>query len=81
MQKGSVDIDIVLKGEIEEKVLQSLEIKLSEAKKWLTTLFENEPAAKVVLITSGGTAVPLEKNTVRSIENFSTGGRGAISAE
>lgn len=36
---------------------------------------------KIILITSGGTSVPLEKNTVRSIENFSTGKRGAISAE
>jgi phosphopantothenoylcysteine synthetase/decarboxylase len=35
----------------------------------------------VVLVTSGGTAVPLEKNTVRQIENFSTGMRGARSAE
>ena len=35
----------------------------------------------VVLVTSGGTSVPLEKNTVRSIENFSTGTRGARSAE
>jgi phosphopantothenate-cysteine ligase len=35
----------------------------------------------VILITSGGTSVPLEKNSVRSIENFSTGMRGAISAE
>jgi phosphopantothenate-cysteine ligase len=35
----------------------------------------------VVLISSGGTAVPLEKNTVRQIENFSTGMRGARSAE
>ena len=35
----------------------------------------------VVLITSGGTSVPLEKNTVRSLENFSTGTRGARSAE
>ena len=25
--------------------------------------------------------MPLEKNTVRSVENFSTGGRGAISTE
>ncbi|CAD7936209.1 unnamed protein product [Amoebophrya sp. A25] len=37
--------------------------------------------SRVVLVTSGGTSVPLEKNTVRSIENFSTGGRGARSAE
>ena len=36
---------------------------------------------KVVVVTSGGTSVPLEKNTVRSIENFSTGIRGARSAE
>ena len=34
-----------------------------------------------ILISSGGTSVPLEKNTVRSIENFSTGTRGARSAE
>jgi phosphopantothenate-cysteine ligase len=34
-----------------------------------------------ILITSGGTSVRLEKNTVRTIENFSTGKRGALSAE
>ena len=36
---------------------------------------------KVVLVSSGGTSVPLEKNTVRSLENFSTGTRGALSTE
>lgn len=36
---------------------------------------------KVVLITSGGTTVPLENNTVRFIDNFSAGTRGATSAE
>lgn len=36
---------------------------------------------KIVFITSGGTSVPLETNTVRSIENFSSGLRGAASAE
>lgn len=35
----------------------------------------------VVCVTAGGTAVPLEANTVRTIDNFSTGRRGAISAE
>lgn len=35
----------------------------------------------VVLVTSGGTSVSLEKNSVRTIENFSTGRRGASSAE
>lgn len=36
---------------------------------------------RIAFITSGGTSVPLEANTVRSIENFSTGKRGAASAE
>ena len=36
---------------------------------------------RVVCVTAGGTAVPLERNTVRSIDNFSTGKRGALSAE
>ncbi|PVV04621.1 hypothetical protein BB560_000878 [Smittium megazygosporum] len=35
----------------------------------------------VVLVTSGGTTVPLENNTVRFVDNFSAGTRGAISAE
>lgn len=35
----------------------------------------------MVLITSGGTTVPLEKNTVRFIDNFSIGTRGSASAE
>ncbi|KAG7879780.1 hypothetical protein KL905_001274 [Ogataea polymorpha] len=36
---------------------------------------------KIVLVTSGGTTVPLENNTVRFIDNFSAGTRGATSAE
>ncbi|TYJ53417.1 hypothetical protein B9479_005964 [Cryptococcus floricola] len=36
---------------------------------------------KVVLVTSGGTTVPLEANTVRFLDNFSAGTRGATSAE
>jgi len=35
----------------------------------------------IVLITSGGTTVPLEMNTVRYVDNFSLGTRGATSAE
>jgi len=35
----------------------------------------------VVCVTSGGTTVPLEKNTVRFIDNFSSGTRGALSTE
>ena len=36
---------------------------------------------KIVFITSGGTTVPLENQTVRFIDNFSAGTRGATSAE
>ena len=36
---------------------------------------------KMVLVTSGGTCVPLEKGAVRYLDNFSTGLRGARSAE
>ena len=39
------------------------------------------PDANVVLVTSGGTTVPLERKTVRCIDNFSTGGRGWLSCE
>ncbi|PRW20971.1 phosphopantothenate--cysteine ligase 2-like isoform X1 [Chlorella sorokiniana] len=38
-------------------------------------------ARPVVVITSGGTTVPLERNCVRFIDNFSKGTRGALSAE
>jgi phosphopantothenate-cysteine ligase len=37
--------------------------------------------SKVACVTSGGTAVPLEKSAVRYIENFSRGTRGARSTE
>ena len=35
----------------------------------------------IVLVTSGGTTVPLERKMVRFLDNFSAGTRGAISAE
>lgn len=38
-------------------------------------------SARFVLVTSGGTSVPLESNTVRFIDNFSRGTRGSSSAE
>lgn len=40
-----------------------------------------ESNRRVVLVTSGGTTVPLETQTVRFIDNFSAGTRGATSAE
>lgn len=43
--------------------------------------FHSAANRRVCLVTSGGTTVPLEKQTVRFIDNFSAGTRGATSAE
>ena len=43
--------------------------------------YHQDKGNRVVLITSGGTTVPLERQTVRFIDNFSAGTRGATSAE
>ncbi|KAL1453176.1 hypothetical protein WDU94_007342 [Cyamophila willieti] len=36
---------------------------------------------KIAVITSGGTTVPMEHNTVRFVDNFSAGTRGSASVE
>ncbi|XP_057767538.1 phosphopantothenate--cysteine ligase 2-like [Salvia miltiorrhiza] len=41
----------------------------------------SEKTRRIVLVTSGGTTVPLEQRCVRYIDNFSSGHRGATSAE
>ena len=38
-------------------------------------------SGRIAVVTSGGTQVPLERNEVRCMSNFSTGNRGAASAE
>ena len=43
--------------------------------------FNKSRSRRVVLISSGGTTVPLETQTVRFLDNFSAGTRGATSAE
>lgn len=54
----------------------------SVSKSVLDFLSINQKAnKKVALVTSGGTTVPLEINTVRFLDNFSAGTRGATSAE
>ncbi|VDP76370.1 unnamed protein product [Echinostoma caproni] len=52
---------------------------MSRMEHWLTNLDPN--VQRVALITSGGTLAPLESHVVRYIDNFSTGSRGASSAE
>ncbi|XP_014262427.1 phosphopantothenate--cysteine ligase [Cimex lectularius] len=54
----------------------------NERKKNLIKQFcQCHPFEKIVLVTSGGTTVPLEKNTVRYLDNFSAGTRGSASTE
>ena len=53
---------------------------IQRAKDYLKTCVINS-SSPVVLVTSGGTTVPLECNTVRFIDNFSTGKRGSASTE
>ena len=52
-----------------------MESKKEKVKAFIDLLFKSNSEQRLVLVTSGGTSVRLEKNTVRSIENFSTGKR------
>lgn len=56
---------------------------VEEVKEKMSAFAGHHAAAgrRVVLITSGGTKVPLESRTVRFLDNFSSGRRGASSAE
>ena len=58
-----------------------MEGKKEKVKAFIDLLSKTNTQQRVVLVTSGGTSVRLEKNTVRSIENFSTGKRGALCTE
>ncbi|KAF8887581.1 DFP-domain-containing protein [Infundibulicybe gibba] len=57
----------------------SLESDLAAVKQFVQT--QQAQNRRVVLVTSGGTTVPLELNVVRFLDNFSAGTRGATSAE
>ncbi|KAG8960365.1 hypothetical protein FRC03_006604 [Tulasnella sp. 419] len=57
----------------------SLESDVSRVKDFVE--LHRQAGRKVVLVTSGGTTVPLERNVVRFLDNFSAGTRGATSAE
>ncbi|WBW74963.1 phosphopantothenate-cysteine ligase Cab2 [Schizosaccharomyces osmophilus] len=55
---------------------------LSDVENKVNKFIDLQPENRnVVLVTSGGTLVPMEKNMVRYIDNFSAGSRGAASAE
>jgi len=58
-----------------------LNSEIENLNNFLLKVEKDSDISKIVLLTSGGTSIKLEKNTVRSIENFSTGKRGALCCE
>lgn len=54
---------------------------LARASDFVTTHTSSSPPRRIAFVTSGGTTVPLERRTVRFLDNFSAGTRGAASAE
>jgi phosphopantothenate---cysteine ligase (ATP) len=60
---------------------KSLKNHTTLAREFINYHHEISPSRRLVLVTSGGTTVPLENQTVRFIDNFSAGTRGATSAE
>ena len=47
----------------------------------LQDFLKYDDGSPIAIVTSGGTKVPLEKNMVRFLDNFSRGERGASSVE
>ncbi|EFP85206.1 uncharacterized protein PGTG_11375 [Puccinia graminis f. sp. tritici CRL 75-36-700-3] len=58
-----------------------LEEIVSRVRSFVNFHASHHPNRRIVLITSGGTTVPLEHNVVRFLDNFSAGTRGSASAE
>ncbi|KAF8359590.1 hypothetical protein PRIPAC_94585 [Pristionchus pacificus] len=54
---------------------------IAEHVKCVEAFVKDFGSERIALVTSGGTQAPLEKNTVRFIDNFSMGTRGATSTE
>ena len=69
---------------IEINSTPQIDASISRSTSLIASFVENgkcKPDFRLVVITSGGTSVPMEANAVRFITNFSTGGRGSRSAE
>ncbi|CAD2100113.1 phosphopantothenoylcysteine synthetase, putative [Plasmodium vinckei] len=64
-----------------DNILNELKSKFFEKNYDYNKNNNNENTNEIILITSGGTKVSLEHASVRSIENFSTGKRGALIGE
>ncbi|KAI9311670.1 DNA/pantothenate metabolism flavoprotein [Dichotomocladium elegans] len=74
--QGVIDPDVYFRTNKPPANLAQFEAELSAF-----VSFHQRAGTRVVLISSGGTTVPLENQTVRFIDNFSAGTRGAASAE
>ncbi|KNE89340.1 hypothetical protein PSTG_17205 [Puccinia striiformis f. sp. tritici PST-78] len=59
----------------------NLDEEVERVREFVKFHVQSNPTKRIVLITSGGTTVPLEHNVVRFLDNFSAGTRGAASAE
>ncbi|KAI4875074.1 hypothetical protein NFI96_033369 [Prochilodus magdalenae] len=81
MAQSDVPVSAAAYGSLSEEF--AVPSHVEEIKKLMSEFAERHEAAgrRVVLITSGGTKVPLESRTVRFLDNFSSGRRGASSAE
>ncbi|KAI9021674.1 DNA/pantothenate metabolism flavoprotein [Phycomyces nitens] len=73
---GVIDPDVYFEMNKPPANLPEFETKLKEFVK-----IHEAKGSRLVFITSGGTTVPLENQTVRFIDNFSNGNRGSVSAE
>ena len=86
MSSGSIN-GVLVNKEAEDNYFQNnpspktLTKHQALAREFIQYHLENDPDRRIVLVTSGGTTVPLENQTVRFIDNFSAGTRGATSAE
>ncbi|KAA3679038.1 phosphopantothenate---cysteine ligase (ATP) [Paragonimus westermani] len=67
--------------EIASTSVSSLSNWKERIEQWLVIVNASKSIRDLVLVTSGGTIAPLECQVVRFIDNFSTGSRGASSAE
>jgi len=64
-------------SELQDAELEQVSSNLIKVDNFL----KNLKTKHVILVTAGGTSIPLEKHTVRSIENFSTGTRSSLCTE
>ena len=56
-------------------------IQIEKNLKAVDDFLANLKTKHVIVVTAGGTSIPLEAKTVRSIENFSTGTRSSLCTE